>query len=1336
MEVLHGNIRITLTDEDAIRGVERIHTTVKREMKAIGREKAVVNIEGDLRKLRRDLKEADALAEAHQSKIQDLTAKSDSLSGKEKAAAQKRIDAEQAALDALNERVKASKEEEKRVAARLDSYKRLNREAKFEERQTKVQEKAESDLGKIIDNNIKKRQTEGQLHARALREDRERSARIQDDLQKEGFQRRRAMREMEAEFAKRAAAEHQAQEDIQKAGFQRRRAAREMETDFAKRETNERKMHSLQLQALRDDSSREASIARLQQEYDKASQSFQRLTKRRTSAGGRLREAASPEIKQRVELQQALALGEMEALRAKLELMGRKPIDIATHLDDRTNVLAKIADIGDIGTRIGPFSGTLLQFAKAAALLGPILIGLVGYIGGLAGAIGTGLTGALGLASSALAGFGLSLGGVAFLTASLFRDFKNLNTLQKAYHVQVLKTGANSDKAKKKLAEFNHALGEVTPTTRAAFMTLDKLQDRWRGLRKAVRPEFMATMGEAIKTVNADFQIFSSRTQEAFGAVTGGLQKWFRGLRSVEGQSILDTLMGNTNKAIPPLMNGLGHIGAAFGRMAASFSRFFAPLAREFDRWAKNVDEASQHTDALDRGTGRLYHSFHQVWGVVVALSRVLAQFALTAMGPGGKMLDNLSGGLNGIADSIRADRLGDNKLGKFLSESADTTDRLYHAVLPLFKLFLEFSTILRPWTDALLNMATAVGDVTASFAGWGPFHSILQGMAALWLFNRGTATTISLVAGGINAVAAALRATGFAAAGIKLTGAASRILGQRTLPATVGAAEAAGGGAVSGATAKKIAASKGVIKTKTESAAAGAVAGSTFASRMGYYVAAGIAAWKLSDWLQAKFHGAMNSVGGIPDLFPTRANTALANWLANLFGNVQVPPMANKLSGSISSAVEIAQRRVMAARLGIQIDLKIKSEQAKRAMDEVMNQIDRTRRGMATSLAGAASDAEMNMKLIRNSLNIHSAQGKSAVAANFRAVAASIRSGIKSGAIDTEKGMAAIHGYLMRALQALGIKGRANQEGYLGLQDFRRNNSGTGTGRGGAATGYIGAPGERGRDVVPLLVGAGEAVINRHQQQYVNAGLAAIGMTGGLPELFQREQTPHYMNQGGFTKASSGFRKRLRTGAGPRETELGQAAAGKPINLPRYMTRQGGLLGQVTQASVDTYHKAAQAKARKAQEQIGGVLGMGKGAAVRQGGALARALGLMVTSTTGGHHVANSWHYKGRAVDVSGSPGDMMQFFRQASARWGRNILELFYDPAGWYIKNGHKVTGAIGDTRTTSTWRWRTAGSQRPPRARSLPRARRVEHSRRPPMGRRGAASRARALPPRASI
>jgi peptidoglycan hydrolase-like protein with peptidoglycan-binding domain len=71
-----------------------------------------------------------------------------------------------------------------------------------------------------------------------------------------------------------------------------------------------------------------------------------------------------------------------------------------------------------------------------------------------------------------------------------------------------------------------------------------------------------------------------------------------------------------------------------------------------------------------------------------------------------------------------------------------------------------------------------------------------------------------------------------------------------------------------------------------------------------------------------------------------------------------------------------------------------------------------------------------------------------------------------------------------------------------------------------------------------------------------------------------------------------------------------------------------------------------------------------------------AKELGLTITSTTGGKHAEHSYHYKGRAIDVAGSPAKMAQFYKDMAKL---NPTEAFYDPIGG-IKKGQQI-GPIGN-------------------------------------------------------
>lgn len=69
----------------------------------------------------------------------------------------------------------------------------------------------------------------------------------------------------------------------------------------------------------------------------------------------------------------------------------------------------------------------------------------------------------------------------------------------------------------------------------------------------------------------------------------------------------------------------------------------------------------------------------------------------------------------------------------------------------------------------------------------------------------------------------------------------------------------------------------------------------------------------------------------------------------------------------------------------------------------------------------------------------------------------------------------------------------------------------------------------------------------------------------------------------------------------------------------------------------------------------------------------------VQLTSTYGGNHVPNSYHYRYRAIDVFGTHEEMMRLMG-ATVRSSREFREAFYDPFGRFVKDGNVHLGAVG--------------------------------------------------------
>jgi hypothetical protein len=141
--------------------------------------------------------------------------------------------------------------------------------------------------------------------------------------------------------------------------------------------------------------------------------------------------------------------------------------------------------------------------------------------------------------------------------------------------------------------------------------------------------------------------------------------------------------------------------------------------------------------------------------------------------------------------------------------------------------------------------------------------------------------------------------------------------------------------------------------------------------------------------------------------------------------------------------------------------------------------------------LADGSLSIDSAVKTI-NKLAPTSADARKGVASAYREMASAMKTQMDKAGTATKEGLSAIKDLQIRGLQALGLtrsQARAKIEnGTLQLDSART--PGQAGDRNGAATGWAGLPGERGRDTPGMMVGRGEAVLNWGQQMLVNANL------------------------------------------------------------------------------------------------------------------------------------------------------------------------------------------------------------------------------------------------------
>jgi hypothetical protein len=178
-------------------------------------------------------------------------------------------------------------------------------------------------------------------------------------------------------------------------------------------------------------------------------------------------------------------------------------------------------------------------------------------------------------------------------------------------------------------------------------------------------------------------------------------------------------------------------------------------------------------------------------------------------------------------------------------------------------------------------------------------------------------------------------------------------------------------------------------------------------------------------------------------------------------------------------------------------------ARRANKPLRDVSKAISSLAEGGSRRMADLKTNVVLNMRLIGRSLGRDTDEGKKAFADNFRAAARPSSSSMDAGSVSTQQGTAQINRYLRQALAVYGITGRqATHYIQSPIGDLQGKPTPSTLGNAGgqpgkAGGGWIGSQGMRGQDTVPVMLGAGEAVLNRHQQGVVRACLVRGSLTG-----------------------------------------------------------------------------------------------------------------------------------------------------------------------------------------------------------------------------------------------
>lgn len=466
----------------------------------------------------------------------------------------------------------------------------------------------------------------------------------------------------------------------------------------------------------------EVHILNLKKQYADLTDEAEKLAKK--TAYGR-------EAKIKLSLASDKVVAELETKKRELEVLGEIPpvhikVDTDGSLLDRAKL--QLADffnkvrggfdsIGSTRINLGPITASLRGLLIGAAALAPIITSLGGGIVALAGSITTSLAGAAAIGGGLFIGLAGNLVGVVSAIKPAIQGFSEARAATQAYSVAVNKYGDESKQAKKAQEEMNSVLKSVPATSRDAAVGLADISDKWHKLTgDTANRDFGAVIINAVKTAKALLPGFASDTNQTLDIVRGHIDSVFAHLRQPGESKGLQQLGSDANKFLGPALSGLERFGAGFLHIGEAGARIFGgPLGEDIKHIGEGFEHATQPGAKLDGTITRLGHDASDLFHFLGAAGSLLATVLNGASSAGDRLTNSMTGALKGWNSFLKTER-GQQDMSKFFERSVTDVKELAHALFPLVAAFVQWSSLLAPFTSGLLKGVSYISRLVAGF--------------------------------------------------------------------------------------------------------------------------------------------------------------------------------------------------------------------------------------------------------------------------------------------------------------------------------------------------------------------------------------------------------------------------------------------------------------------------------------------------------------------------------------------------------------------------------------------------------------------------------------------
>lgn len=903
---------------------------------------------------------------------------------------------------------------------------------------------------------------------------------------------------------------------------------------------------------------------------------------------------------------------------------------------------------GGVAMAFAAAGGRALFMTAAIAAALPAIVALTGAVSALIGSLGAAVGGAGALGIGTLGTFVVGIGSIIAVAKGAHSAIEQAKDAQEDYNKAVSQYGRESAQA----VAAHKTMQKVFRENRGAANVVQNQQvlgQRWRALTRPAQQDYFGILNEGLRTANDLLPTFGQIANRVLDSSRRAVEDFLRPFRGAEWRGIFRS-MGDTFASISgPALRAFGNFALWMGRISRAASPVVIRMFERLEDWtmslARRVGDRERTQQTVERLVGHL-RDWVRMGGAAV---RLMAAFFGAGATQGQSIVQSITEQFDHWTQWLR-DNPG--AVQDFFSRTIESAGKLVDALGAIVSALGRIGDAMLPLLNIVSDLTSMLGDANlleplALLAG----GKLLLGGGRLGrIFGRGRGGTAG-AAGGAGA-RGAVAGIGGAYAASRLSGGSPIVAARQAIGGPLrGAAGTAlrgvgrfAGPLAAGLAIMDFATARGGFNDRVSAAVSGATLG-LIPRQQSALEARDTGNAQMNRWLEDPANQSLGSqrsrLAQLQSRLAAGQAAQRAGGDAAIAFNESIGRGSNffmKRTSVRNQDLENIKAKIEALQPVINAQVEVdQNNQASRAFDDLMQAFDRR-----WNQQGSKAAREGFLQGIQRQLEVLGPEGDKALLDATAAWTATMENGTrKQRRIARETKEEVVRQYRLMGRDVRVVNGS--------ILDV-------------TADKWAGV-----RKAVTTESEIARQEASRAFTEMQHAAAAALQNMG-----FSRKQANNIIRGAESITRQSGGRV---SGAAALDAARGQGAAGARYEGLAGMYASGDGWGRLPIGGPTPEDRAA--RGANAAGGVGNLMGAKAGLGVyaqdASGFGLRVSSGLRAGSITSSGNT--SYHASGDALDLAGTPGQMLAFAQHAASKYGNRLEELIYTPLGFSIKNGRRV-------------------------------------------------------------